>query len=432
MAGSGCAGRLSYGLGIFLITSLARSTAAGEASPAPFHEGTSAARWLLLGRVVNLMPPHKEAGITDSAPEEESSDPGSDFGVLVTGRGELAAYRLSTKDRLWTRSFNLPCRSLVAVRGFVYAECDGQLRSFARGDGATKVLDRGPDVDQVVSGGGYLAVHHRSGVVAVFDGERQTVVARKPLAELLHAPAGGQLLVSPVVEGWCVLGFSRTGARRQVWAYKLGCYDWRLSRLWSKAISFDLPPEANTTDSDPLGAIRQDGPCRFVANDQPLRYPGRGRGKGIVVRWRDGAVEHFADHTFATIDQAGCERSTVPAVLNVFAMKVAPDPRQEEFPISSAVVAQDGHRAFALIMDGATRLAGVDLAAQKVLFVTAVPLGAAAQKLDIVGGYPVVRTRFLGNPRQYWRASIHDPETGRVLYEDERPVGQGSVPPSEN
>jgi hypothetical protein len=94
------------------------------------------------------------------------------------------------------------------------------------------------------------------------------------------------------------------------WGLKAGCFDGRLSPVWSKVVSFDLPPEPGAGVPEPSFAIRQEGPCHFVLNDDPARRPGPGRGKGLVLRWKDGRVEEFDDHTFATIDDGSCQRVT--------------------------------------------------------------------------------------------------------------------------
>jgi hypothetical protein len=41
--------------------------------------------------------------------------------------------------------------------------------------------------------------------------------------------------------------------------------------------------------------------------------------------------------------------------------------------------------------------------------------------LELVGGHPIVRTRF----RDHWVATIHDSTTGATLYRDSRPIARG-------
>jgi hypothetical protein len=417
-------------LTIFVLTSLSAPVDA-QSSPLP-PASAGPLRLLLLGRVVTFPALQRGVSVTDAAPDEEVSDVESDVGVVVTASGDLSAFRLSSKDHLWTKRFDPPCGPPVIAGPHLYTDCEGRLRSFAVVDGASAVLDRGPDVDQVLVNGGYVAAHHVTGMVSVFERATQKAVTRKVLPELTTAPRGGELIVSPEVDGWCARGFIRNHGASQRWAFRLGCYDHHLTRLWSKSVSFDLPPEPNRSSNEPLFAIRQQGPCYFVANDQPFTFASDGRGKGLIVRWSRGQVEVFDDHTFATVETPRCERLTSPTALQALTRTVPPDPRQEAFQTRSALTASDAHRAFALIIDGATRLTGVDLTTQRVLFVTAVPLGAVRQKLDIIAGYPVIRTRFLGTAGQFWRASIHHPDTGRVLYEDERRVSAATARPSEN
>jgi hypothetical protein len=48
----------------------------------------------------------------------------------------------------------------------------------------------------------------------------------------------------------------------------------------------------------------------------------------------------------------------------------------------------------------------------------AIPVGLGGT-LELAGGYPIVRTKL--GVSEKWRVTVHDPTTGRVLYEDHRP-----------
>src|SRR5436190_10176196 len=163
---------------------------------------------------------------------------------------------------------------------------------------------------------------------------------------------------------------------------------------------------------------RQRGPCYFVASDQPYGSGQPDHGKSLLVRWSDGEITNLSDHTFATVDDPACVRLAAPGVLALLGKTAPVHPAQEDFSIRHAVVARDGNRAFVLVMNQAARLAAVDLTTGRVLFDTPVPLGGLLQLLEVDAGLPILRTAFMGVARPRWYASIHDPATGRTLYED--------------
>src|SRR2546423_10322863 len=109
--------------------------------PAPRSDTSAAARRLILGRVVNLAARHRETTLTDLPPDEERTDSGSDFGVVILPNGTLDAYQLSTSERLWSKASNPPCRRLTLGPHHVYAECGGKLVAFGRSEGASKIVE---------------------------------------------------------------------------------------------------------------------------------------------------------------------------------------------------------------------------------------------------------------------------------------------------
>jgi hypothetical protein len=136
------------------------------------------------------------------------------------------------------------------------------------------------------------------------------------------------------------------------------------------------------------------------------------------LRWRDGEVARFNDKTFATLENVQGER--LSSDVDVFRRKRDPANEHEDIPLRQAKVAGDEKRAFALIANGATVLAGVDRATGRELFLVPLPLGDS-WNLEIADGMPVVRTRFADR----WEVTIHDPTTGSVLYRDTRPLARG-------
>jgi hypothetical protein len=94
--------------------------------------------------------------------------------------------------------------------------------------------------------------------------------------------------------------------------------------------------------------VRQQSPYELVLDDQPFESQSPSRGKGLILRWRDGAVTEFSDHTYATIEDGRGERVTAAAALEVFARRLERDPRQDSVRWDRhAKVVSDGKRAFA-------------------------------------------------------------------------------------
>jgi hypothetical protein len=136
----------------------------------------------------------------------------------------------------------------------------------------------------------------------------------------------------------------------------------------------------------------------------------------VTVRLRDGTISEFADGTFASLEKRGGERVTAQAVLDLLRPPPRPAWDHPGFAFRSARVAVDGERAYALIVNESTELVGVELSSGRVLFRVPVALGNADWALELARGFPIIRSR----SEREWRASIHDPSTGRVLYEDQR------------
>jgi hypothetical protein len=133
------------------------------------------------------------------------------------------------------------------------------------------------------------------------------------------------------------------------------------------------------------------------------------------MRWRDGQPYRFDDRTVATIEDGNGERLTLDS--DVFALtRNLPLQNPAQFLLREAKVVSDDNRAFALIANHATGLAGVDRATGHVLFLIPVSL-SAVWNIDIAAGMPIVRTRDSAR----WIVTIHDPRTGVVVYRDARP-----------
>jgi hypothetical protein len=250
-----------------------------------------------------------------------------------------------------------------------------------------------------------------SGQINLHDAAGDKPRASKVIRELAGA-FRRYVLANPGSNGVCVLGLVAVSAKH--FTYRAGCYDDMLTLQWTKSLSMTLP-------RDSIYDVRQLGPHFLVLDDQysvldPSQLPGPGQ--GLVLRWRDGQVARFNDKTFATFDNVQGERLSVDA--SVFSRTRDLTVEHEDIPLRQAKVASDDKRAFALIANGATALAGVDRATGRELFLVPVPLGGS-WKPEITDGMPVVRTRFVDR----WVVTIHDPTTGGVLYRDTRPLARG-------
>lgn len=166
--------------------------------------------------------------------------------------------------------------------------------------------------------------------------------------------------------------------------------------------------------------VHQDEPHHLVLNDQ--QEVDQKQVNGVVVRWRDGLTTTFQDHTYATLEDDRGERVLAPGALAAFAGGASTDVEHDFFGSSNAAVAYDRGRAYVLVTDNRSAgLVAVDLRAARVLFRVPLRLGVLPHTLEVAGGFPIVRTQLWTKPPM-WRATIHDPDTGRVLYEDERPA----------
>jgi hypothetical protein len=376
-------------------------------------------RRLVLGRVVDLATLKAVETPTASVPREELTDPGS--GVAIArlkegGWGQVEAFSLATGKSLWRKAPPVPCDRLVLGRQRCYALCGDRLVSFALATGSEQVVDRGPGVQGSVITGSLLASYTRTRV-SLIDLETQETRQSKRLAELAGAddPA---IVPNPAAPGVCVYGrFVGRGLRRG-WGFKMACYDGQLSSMWRRAVSFDISPGkaediyALTSEMD-----RQAGPHHLVLSDQQEQDDTRST--GVIVRWRDGQVTPVNDRVFATLEDSHGERITDPAALAVFAPPPGPTPEQETFGPSEASVRVDRNRAYVLSVNRGGALSAVDLVTRKIIFRVPISLGNGHWSLEVASGLPIVRTRFTER-RQRWRATIHDPDTGRILYEDER------------
>jgi hypothetical protein len=379
---------------------------------------------LLLGRAVNLRTMRAERTLTEIPPEVELSDMAADVAAARLddgGEGHLEAFRLSTGALLWRKEPFEPCRDLWLAAGHLYAECGDKLLSYAPTNGAEKVVDGGPQVTKALVFRSMVAAYHRDGRVALFDAATEKRIIQRRLPELARAWGGG--IVAPEsLPAICAYGRYLNPSMRRGWGYGIGCYSLKLLPLWSKTVSFDFSPDAAAADVATVTSemVRQEGPSHLVLNDQHEAF--QKQINGVVVRWRDGQVFTFRDQTYATLEGTSGERLSSPDIAQLFNLARERDSPYEGFAGRSAKVVTDGKRAFVLIAsDESTRLASVEMSTGHVLFSVPVTLGGADWKLEVVGGFPVVRTRFI-QPPTHWHASVHDPATGRVVYEDERYV----------
>ena len=377
-------------------------------------DATSSVRHALLGRVVDLGEMKSVYTLAD-APDEEVSDPPGDVAVLLSVDSRLSGFRLSTGKPLWTRTTEAPCRHLVLVEHEIYSGCGDTLYAFAEDTGEQSVIERGPGVgDPVVTGGGRIvASTHDGGRITLYRVGTHARLGSKVVPELERA-FRRDVLPGPDDHGICTLGLFAVAGRL---FYRAGCYDDGLRRQWTKSLPLKIA-------SDNQYEVRQLGPRYLVLDDQnserepPL--PSQ-PGPALLLRWEDGNVTVVHDQTFATIDDSSGERS-LPAP-EVFARTRELDSVSSNgagFPRREAVVASDDQHSYAIIVNRAAGLVGVDRKTGRVLFLVPVSLGDT-WSLELAAGHPVVRTRSVDS----WRASIYSRTSGAVLYQDVRPRARG-------
>ncbi len=364
---------------------------------------------VILGRLVDLGAMRAVKTLTETPPDEELTTADEARAILLGCDGRLQGWDLARDGPAWTKGARVPCQHLVFGGGHVYAVCGDAFVSFRVGDGATQPLDTGRGVMEGVAVGSLVAVRNSRGLMMLFDSATNNQVARKMLPELSRADYA-ELLASPAASGPCLVAHEQGPKLRNGWACRVGCYDRRLKPLWKRTISFPFDPETA------YAMVRQAGPGHVVLDDQPPGMPRRGQGRGVTVRLRDGEVSEFADGTFATLEKRDGELVTARAVLDLLRPPPKPAWDHPGFAFRSAHVASDADRAYALIVNESTELAGVELSSGRVLFRVPVALGNAVWTVEMARGFPIVRSR----SEREWRASIHDPATGRVLYEDQR------------
>jgi hypothetical protein len=379
-------------------------------------------RVVVLGRRVDLKTMRAEVTLTDSLPERELNSLVRDLSIIELRNGALEAYKISTGTRIWHAQMPAPSVALVLVGEHVYALCNNRVVAYRLSDGSSTTLSISATVRDLIAHGANLLAADDEGRVTVFEAVNNEKLASRVLPEL-EGSTLDDALVSHPDGAICVVGQSsdpRASALHGIQmpsTFALGCYDRELGSIWRKEVKFDvLPGEA------PYQVV-QLGPYHLVLEDQP--NPGEDTpevaGRGAIVRWRDGAVTAFSDHVFGTIEDANGDRLTTAPAADAFKAPIEPHWEREAIGVDRAIVRRSASRAYVLIAQGdkATGLSAFDTATGKPLFRTPVPLGASSWQLEIVGGYPIVRTSFIQNVEKT-RVTIHDPDTGAVLYQDER------------
>jgi hypothetical protein len=269
------------------------------------------------------------------------------------------------------------------------------------------VVDPGPyyGLDPVLSGTFAFSLHEhdRLEVHDLSTGRRTASKVAPELERSFHR----NIVAAPSGNGVCVFGV--VVGSRGWWTYKAGCYDQTLTRRWSE--SFRQP-------IDSLFDVRQLGPRYLVLDDQSSLGDAQappGPGRGIALRWRDGLLTRFDDGTFATFEDLRGDR--LRPDIDVFRLTRNLDDDHDLFAYNQATIVDDDERAFALIMNRATSLAGVDRATGRAVFTVPVLVSGRQWELSLAGRYPVVRTQFA----LAWVLTVHDPLSGEVLYRDTRP-----------
>jgi len=383
-----------------------------QARRGPFHP------WLIIGQVIDLGSMATIATVTQFPPEREISSHELDFGAVANRDGTVQGVQLSTGATLWTRTPAGPCHSLAIVERRLYARCALKLVSFDVMDGGMVEVDAHQSVRDIAVSGRYVASLHsgyRNHQVKVFDATTNRQVAVKELAEIREA-ARQFLLPRPGAPGFCVLGlhWPRTSGHpvgHNAASYRAGCYDDHLSRAWSVRL-----PEPGPADY--AFDLRSLGPNTLILDDQSRPFeseiPAR-QGRGLLMSWRDGTTIAFFDRTFVSIEDQSGERVSAPDLVRTLWRVPELEGPRTRFAYRSADVAVDGRRAFALIRNDRTALAGFDLDSKRTVFLVGVIVGGF-EPLEVVAGLPIVRSQ----ENHAWSASVHDPETGSVLYKAKR------------
>jgi hypothetical protein len=191
-----------------------------------------------------------EGTLTNRPPAFEIADPDSDFGVVRWQdgpEGHLEAFRLSTGTSLRRKEPPETCRNVWLGRANVLGFCGDQILSYARADGALKVIDAGPLVVDAAVTRSLVADCRSDARVTLIDAATGKLLASRRLPEL--TPGGRvRLIANPFIDGICVFGRKVDINRPRGWSYRLGCYASDLSVIWSKSVSFALSPEAANSD----------------------------------------------------------------------------------------------------------------------------------------------------------------------------------------
>ena len=352
--------------------------------------------------------------LTDT-PDQEITEPSTDVAVVLSVDARLSGYRLSSGQWLWTSKVDGPCRHLSLAGRMVYSACGDFLYSFVTDSGMHAIVDDGPDVrDPVVVAGGAIVASVRGGgrvsLYAAGSGEKVVSRVLPEIARAMHT----RVMADPAGGGVCAIGL---GQRSGAMAYHAGCYDRALKPLWTKWLPLKLTPDVQFQ-------VAQLGPRFLVLDDQESVLnpwlPG-GPGSGWVLNWNDGELTPFKGDTFATVESpAGTRLRPQPDFFAQTAQFDSVAANGAPFPRRVAQVVSDHGRAYAIVVNRAAGLAGVDTTTGRTLFLVPLRLGDT-WSLDVMEGYPVVRTEFTNS----WIATVHDPETGATLYRDERPRTPG-------
>jgi hypothetical protein len=357
--------------------------------------------------------------LTSGAPDREVTDLARDVGVALLFDESIRAFRMSTGALIWNLRPYAPCRSLILGGSHVYVACGEKVLSYATVSGAETELVSQDASEVVVAGELVVAIEGRTGQVSAFENSTNKLIARRKLFQIPAREFDAALVAAPSINGICGYAIYRDEASPHQWACHLGCFDRQLEPLWSKTVSFPLPKSSDDPFYAARKLVRQTGPRHFVLAPGSLETAGQTpepKRPGLVVRWKDGDTEPFDDHLFATIESPNGHRINTPEILSVFQNGFGTISTYEPSARLADVVS-NGTRSFAVILQRSrTSLAGFNVSDQRVIFQIPIPPGEMGWDLEMIGGYPVLRNHF--NHRR--RVTIHAPESGEVLYQDER------------
>jgi 3',5'-cyclic AMP phosphodiesterase CpdA len=330
----------------------------------------------------------------------------------------LEAFRVSSGARLWQDAQQRACYSFYFSESHVYVHCIDGLFAYERTTGTRTVVYAGHDMSELLHSDEVLAVQRDNGRVRLFDQATHKLLVEKTLKELAPQKHTTHLLPFPGGSGLCAIGevFDRA-VDTPSHNYMLGCYDAQLRSRWSRKPHFELVAGERHYHVRHIGPRYVVFDDQFGLDDDEAERP-RIIGRGAIIDMLDGSQTNFDDNIFTTLQDPQGQLVVDADLLAIFRHDLSAKPIQSGFAHDEAWIERAETRTFVLMRrERYSALSAIDWTTRKVLFWTEVPLGPARTTLEIVDGKPLVRTVIA----DMWNATIHDPNTGAVLYHADRP-----------